>query len=153
MSQVSARIRGLEQVGGFGGKAVALAEGALYADDPDFYKKQLLALGRVTPADVRAAMQKWLTRPVHDLTVVPGERDAYEEAAGSRGAASQRPRYYRAPEAGEAPLAPAPWAQPGPATGAAASATPALRPLPPVGEIGGLDFPDVQRATLSNGVQ
>ena len=44
MTDVAGRIRGLEQVGGFGGKAVALAEGALYADDPDFYKKQLARL-------------------------------------------------------------------------------------------------------------
>ena len=36
MRDVAGRIRGLEQVGGFGGKAVALAEGALYADDPEF---------------------------------------------------------------------------------------------------------------------
>src|SRR3546814_908136 len=32
---VSGRIAGLEQVGGFGGKAVALAEGELYMNDPD----------------------------------------------------------------------------------------------------------------------
>ena len=30
--------------GGFGGKAVTLAEGALYAGDPDNYKKQLNAV-------------------------------------------------------------------------------------------------------------
>ena len=30
MSEVSGRIRGLEQVGGFGGKAVSLAEGQTY---------------------------------------------------------------------------------------------------------------------------
>ena len=44
-----AAIRALEPVGGFGGKAVVLAEGALYADDPGFYKQQLAAYGKVTP--------------------------------------------------------------------------------------------------------
>ncbi|HWH17362.1 MAG TPA: pitrilysin family protein [Allosphingosinicella sp.] len=141
MREVSSRIQGLEQVGGFGGKAVALAEGALYADDPEFYKKQLLAYGRVTPDDVRRAMQKWLTRPVYALRVIPGERDAYQEAAGSRGAASQRPRYYRQPQEGEQPLAPLPYVQEA-----------QQRPMPPVGEVSALDLPDIERATLSNGI-
>src|SRR3546814_17341452 len=66
-------IAGLEQVGGFGGKAVALAEGELYMNDPDFYKKRLDMLAKATPAAVTAAMQKWLRRPVYSLRVVPGE--------------------------------------------------------------------------------
>jgi zinc protease len=153
MSDVASRIRGLEQVGGFDGKAVALAEGALYANDPDFYKKQLLAYGRVTPASVKAAMQKWLTRPVYALRVEPGERKAYDEAKGSKGgAASQRPRYYRQPEPGERPMAPLPFSAP--AQGAPGSAPLAYEklPLPPVGEVSNLDFPDVERARLSNGI-
>ena len=39
----------------------------------------------VTPAQVRAAMQRWLTRPVYALRVDPGEREAYEEAPGVSG--------------------------------------------------------------------
>ena len=35
----SSRIAGLEQVGGFGGKAVALAQGELYSDDPSSLQK------------------------------------------------------------------------------------------------------------------
>ncbi|MEV8733285.1 hypothetical protein AB0098_27860, partial [Klebsiella pneumoniae] len=73
-------IAGLESTGGFGGKAVALAEGALYENDPGFYKKQLAELAAQTPAQVKAASAKWLTRPVYALTVVPGARDAYVEA-------------------------------------------------------------------------
>lgn len=140
MREVSGRIQGLEQVGGFGGKAVALAEGALYAEDPEFYKKQLATYASITPQDVIRAMQKWLTRPVYALRVEPGERQAYEEAKGSRGgAASQRPRYYRAPQPGEQPMAPSPYAQ--------------QRPMPEVGDVSNLDFPDIERATLSNGIQ
>ncbi|HEY0131096.1 MAG TPA: pitrilysin family protein, partial [Allosphingosinicella sp.] len=151
MSDVAGRIRGLEQVGGFGGKAVALAEGALYANDPEFYKKQLLAYGRVTPATVRAAMQKWLTRPVYALRVEPGERKAYEEAKGSRGgAASQRPRYYRQPRPGEKPMAPLPFVAPD--ENAPEPLSYQKIPMPEVGEISNLDFPDVERARLSNGI-
>src|SRR3546814_3574308 len=78
---VSGRIAGLEQVGGFGGKAVALAEGELYMNDPDFYKKRLDMLAKATPAAVTAAMQKWLRRPVYSLRVVPGERRSEEHTS------------------------------------------------------------------------
>src|SRR5690606_20767787 len=144
---------GLESVGGFGGKAVALAEGELYSGDPDFYKKQLAAYAAATPESVQRALQKWLTRPVYKLTVVPGERDPYQEAATKL--PTFAPSYYRAPEAGEAPLAPpsrvAPQAVQG---GAGTPATTVDRSkLPPVGQIDDLDFPDVTRATLSNGIQ
>ena len=153
MTEVAGRIRGLEQVGGFGGKAVALAEGALYADDPEFYKKQMLSYARVTPAQVQAAAQKWLTRPVYALRVDPGERGAYQEAGGSRGgAASQRPRYYRQPQPGEQPMAPLPYVEEQQGGAGASAPAAAARPLPPVGTIGNLDFPDVERATLSNGI-
>ena len=148
VSDAAARIRGLESVGGFGGKAVALAEGELYAGDPEFYKKQLLALGRVTPADVRQVMARWLTRPVYALRVEPGERPAYQEAGGKAGggSATQRPRYYQTPAAGEQMMAPEGRSPRGPRTIAP-------RPLPDVAEVANLDFPDVQRATLSNGIQ
>lgn len=135
--EVSGRISGLESVGGFGGKAVALAEGALYANDADFYKKQLAAYAAATPAAVKAVAKKWLSRPVYALTVAPGKRGAYEEAKG--GPASHHPAYYRAPGASDAPLA---------------SKTPVDRSkLPDVGPIADLDFPAVSHARLSNGIE
>jgi zinc protease len=78
---VTSTIQGLESVGGFGGKATTLAQGALYSNDPAFYKKQLATLAGETPAIVKAATAKWLTRPVYALTVEPGPREAYTEAA------------------------------------------------------------------------
>ena len=36
---------------------------------------------RETPAKVKAVTAKWLTRPVYALDIVPGPRDAYDEAA------------------------------------------------------------------------
>jgi len=150
MSYVSDRIRGLEQVGGGGGKAVALAEGALYADDPDFSKKRLLAYAGMTPAKVRAALQKWLTRPVFALNVVPGERDAYQEAGAKAGGSAQRPRFYRQPGADGDPataIAGARGHAPLQFAGVDRSK------LPPVGQIADLDFPDVEHASLSNGIK
>ncbi|MDQ8756470.1 pitrilysin family protein [Sphingosinicella sp. LHD-64] len=145
MRTLSGRIQGLEQVGGFGGKAVALAEGTLYANDPDFYRARLEQLARVTPEQVRVAMQRWLNRPVYALTVAPGEREAYEEAPGVTGGgaavntSSQRPRYYTQPQAGDRPLAPAP-------------AATTRREAPGVTGQANLEFPATERATLSNGI-
>jgi predicted Zn-dependent peptidase len=127
---VAQRIRALEQVGGFGGKAVVLAEGTLYANDPGFYRRQLDAYARITPASVQAAARKWLARPAHVLRVDPGERAPYQEAAGG----------------GAAPAA---------AATAASGAAPVIvprAPPPPVGNVANLDFPDIERATLSNGI-
>ncbi len=128
---VSSTIEGLEQVGDFSGKAVKLAEGELYLGDSNAYKKELNALATIKPAEVTRAMQTWLTRPVYALTVEPGERTAYDEA---------RPK--------SAPLLDTDTPE---AEAAAASPSPAITP-PPVGSIADLDFPDVQRAKLSNGI-
>ena len=142
---LAARIRGLEQVGGFGGKAVALAEGALYMNDPDFYRRQLTQYAEATAPQVRSALQRWLSRPVYALRVNPGERGAYEESRTGRtsGSATHAPRYFRTPEPGEQPLAPMP----------RTFMQVDRSRIPEPGPIGNLDFPEVQRATLSNGVR
>ena len=130
--QVARTIRGLEQVGGFGGKAVTLASGEVFVDDPDFYAKQLEILATLTPADVQAAMQKWLTRPAMTLVLEPGERDgSYEEAASVEGEAAE---------------------------GEDANAKDEFvvtleRPTPEIANLTALDFPDVQEVTLSNGLK
>ncbi len=87
-TNVSNRITGLEAVGGFGGKAVALAQGEIYSNDPAFYKKQLAAMARVTPQQVQAVGRKWLSRPALTINVVPGEREAYQEAQSVTAAAT-----------------------------------------------------------------
>jgi zinc protease len=162
MTAMSSRVQGLEQVGGFGGKAVALAEGMLYANDPNFYRTRLERLARVTPEQVRAAMQRWLTRPVLAIRVDPGAREAYEEASGVSGqrnvsgganisTPSQRPRYYTPPQPGDRPLAPSRFDGAEQASGASGTRTRA--PMPPVGADVRLDFPATERARLSNGIQ
>ncbi|ATY33742.1 M16 family metallopeptidase [Sphingomonas psychrotolerans] len=126
---VSGRISGLESVGGFGGKAVALASGELYSNDPGFFKKQLEETARVTPAQVRAAGQKWLSRPSLTIMVEPGQREAYQEA-----------------QAVPAAVKPAEGTKAEPFKGTRGA-------LPDVAQIGDLDFPDVSRSKLSNGVE
>jgi zinc protease len=123
--QVFGSVLSIEQVGGFNGKTVALANSAVLAGDPDFYERNLRAYGEVTPAAVREVMGRWLTRPTHALRVDPGAREAYQEAS-----ATNRPAPDNSP----------PTAQP-------------RDPMPEIGAIADLDFPDVQRSRLSNGIE
>jgi len=115
----------IEQVGGFSGQTVALANGAVIAGDPHFFRRNLLEYGEVTPQAVRDAMGRWLTRPVYSLRVDPGEREPYEEAQPA-----QRP----------------------PPDDTPPRVTP-RDPMPDIGQIADLDFPDVQHARLSNGIE
>jgi predicted Zn-dependent peptidase len=125
MSEVSNRIRALEQVGGFGGKASTLAEGQTYAHDSDFYKKTLASYAAITPAAVRAAMQQWLRRPALTIVLSPGERDTYAEAK------AVEPPKAQAKDEG---------------------AVKGNRPIPPVGQLAALDFPAITHTKLSNGI-
>jgi zinc protease len=70
-------IRGVERVGGFGGKSDVLAEGAVFGGDPDAYRKEIGWLEGATPAQVRDAGKRWLADGVAVLTVRPyGDRMA-----------------------------------------------------------------------------
>jgi zinc protease len=69
-------VRGLEQVGGFSGKAVTLAEGELYAGDPLFIEKYLGWINAASPQEVRDAARTWLARGWHQVDVVPAGRYA-----------------------------------------------------------------------------
>ncbi len=64
-------LRGLEKVGGFGGKATALAEGALYAGDPGFVLQQLEWLDAATPAEVLSAARDVMNAGYYQLSVLP----------------------------------------------------------------------------------
>lgn len=129
-NSVAGTIRGLEQVGGFGGKAVTLAQGEVLAGSPNFYSQQLEVLATLTPEEVKSSMQTWMTRPNFTLILEPGERDAeYAEAASVGGAGEE-----------EAALADD-------------TLTVSLRRDPPaIASEAQLDFPDIMRATLDNGI-
>ncbi|WP_086607880.1 M16 family metallopeptidase [Erythrobacter donghaensis] len=132
-SNLARTIRGLEQVGGFNGKAQTLAEGEVLTGDPAFYAREFETLAKLTPAEVQAALAKWMTRPAMTVILEPGERDAsYEEAASVKAEgdnASERDRAAEEITVSE------------------------VRPKPPIDTIAALDFPDVERATLANGMK
>ncbi len=134
-SSVSGQIFSLEAVGGFSGKGAQLAEGELYSGNPHQFKVDLQRIASLRPADVQAALQRWIGRPVYALTITPGERTEKGETMGGWGdeATATPPR----PDAKK----PAPKLATGP-----------KREFPPVAPVGDLEFPKAERATLSNGV-
>ncbi len=92
-----ARIRGLEQVGGFGGKAVALAEGQLY--------RRAIPTGSASSSTnmpgsprrrSRPRCRQWLTRPPLTIRLEPGDRPPMSSprvaTAAARASAPRRRR-------------------------------------------------------------
>ena len=64
-------IRGVERIGGFGGKSDVLAASTVYGGRPDWYKDELEIVRTATPAQVKEAAQKWLSDGVYILEIDP----------------------------------------------------------------------------------
>lgn len=133
---VAATVRALEAVGGFGGKAVALAEGAVYAGDPGFYRTELKRYADATPASVTAAARTWLAGGDHRITMLPGTREPRDVAKAIAGP-EDAPKGESAPPVRAAPLQ----------AGIDRSV------LPPVKGLPDLVFPPVEHAALANGIR
>jgi zinc protease len=64
-------IRGVERIGGFGGKSDVLAQGQVFAGRPDYYKERLRLVARATAAQLRGTAVRWLSDGVYTLEVRP----------------------------------------------------------------------------------
>jgi len=64
-------IRGVERIGGFGGKSDVLAQGLVYTGNPDAYKVTLDRVNTATPQSVRDAAARWLSDGLYALEVQP----------------------------------------------------------------------------------
>ncbi len=104
-------VRGIERIGGFGGKSDILAQSFVYSGSPDHYKKYLGYIGSSTIYDIKDASNKWLSDGVYNLEVHPFPN--YSELA----------------------------------VGADRSK------LPETGTPPDVSFPEIQKATLSNGLK
>jgi zinc protease len=133
---VSGQIDALEPVGGFGGKGVTLAEGLLYSGDPASYRKQLDEVARLTPAQVQAALARWIDKPAYTLIIEPGERKLDGAIMGGWG-----------DEASAAAITP------DPKTPIEVTRTAPPREFPAVAPVGELTFPAVETARLANGME
>ena len=64
-------IRGVERIGGFGGKSDVLAQGEVFAGRPDFYKVRLQRVQQATPQQLLNSARHWLSDGVYSLEVRP----------------------------------------------------------------------------------
>src|SRR3546814_6833264 len=106
-------------------------------------------MAKATPAEVKAVANKWLSRPVFSLTYVPGERTEGGEARGgavraNKASAAVAPDRYWNPALGDV----------GPDTGIGAATSIADRSqFPSVTGLKALEFPEIERAKLKNGIE
>jgi zinc protease len=64
-------VRGIERIGGFGGKSDILASNEVYAGDPNFYKTRLQWVREATAEDLKRVAREWLSDGVYILEVHP----------------------------------------------------------------------------------
>ena len=128
-------VRGIERIGGFGGKADALAECAVFTGNPGCFRDSLRLIGSATAADLQAAGKRWLSRGDHTIVVTPGERVATVEEPSTDH-----------PNMGEVPAADPKYTTVD--TGVDRSAG-----VPGTEQFPDLRFPALQRAELSNGIK
>jgi len=73
-------VRGIERIGGFGGKSDILATNQTYLARPDGFKSRLRNLEQATPSDVRDTARRWLSDGVYGLEVLPFQAAQRDEA-------------------------------------------------------------------------
>ena len=64
-------IRGVERIGGFGGKSDILASNEVYGGSPDFYKVRLQRVADASTDDLQTTAQTWLSNGAMILEVHP----------------------------------------------------------------------------------
>jgi len=104
-------IRGIERIGGFGGKSDVLAMNEVYGGSPDFYKVTVDRVADTEAGDLQSAARRWLSDGVYVLEVHPFPEYSIVASDIDRS---------QLPEAGAPPA---------------------------------VSFPELQRATLSNGLE
>ncbi len=125
-------IRGIERIGGFGGKADVLASCAIYENDPGCFRDMLAAVAAATPEQVRDAAAKWLGKPSHTFVVKPGARKPLVEEPSVKPAPFELPK-------------------PDPKYTTTASTVDRSAGIPKVETFPELKFPALQRGKLKNG--
>ncbi len=77
-------IRGIERIGGFGGKSDRLAQSQVFRGSPDAYKISLKRVQNATAEDLKAAANRWLSDGVYALEVHPFPQYKTASAAADR---------------------------------------------------------------------
>lgn len=64
-------VKGMERIGGFGGKSDILAQNEVYGGSADYYKKVQEWIKAARPEDVRNVAEKWLSDGEYVLEILP----------------------------------------------------------------------------------
>ncbi len=64
-------VRGVERIGGFGGKSDILATSQTYSGSPYAYKQRIENIGKASAADILGTTRSWLSDGVYVLEVLP----------------------------------------------------------------------------------
>ncbi len=131
----AAFVRGIERIGGFGGKADALAECAVFTGKPGCFRDSLATIDKATPAQLKAVGKKWLSKGDHVLVIKPGERKPVEDPPAVAG------------------VPPTKVAPPDKKLKTVKTDVDRSKGVPTTTSFPPLAFPAVQRATLSNGLK
>ncbi|MBN2202446.1 insulinase family protein [bacterium] len=68
---VAGFVRGIERIGGFGGKSDILAQNFVFAGDPGHYKVTLKTVQNLTGRDLHDAARRWLSDGAYTLEIRP----------------------------------------------------------------------------------
>ncbi|MDP4766137.1 MAG: insulinase family protein [Pseudomonadales bacterium] len=93
---ISGFVRGMEKIGGFGGKSDILASNYTYTGDPTFYQKELAQIKAARANDLQQAARRWLSDGLYQLEIRPFPKFVTSEDTVDRS---------KVPEPGQPPLA------------------------------------------------
>ena len=79
-------IRGIQRIGGFGGKSDLLATCQTYTGDPGCYQKNATYIDAVTPSKMKATFAKWIDDTPYVLTILPTDKYSVGETDLDRSA-------------------------------------------------------------------
>jgi predicted Zn-dependent peptidase len=128
-------IRGVERIGGFGGKADVLAECAVFTGKADCFRESLAVIEKTSAKTLKSVAGQWLSSGDHTLSIVPGERPPVVE------------------EPAVANLAPSVIPKADPKFTTVKTDLDRKAGVPKTTSFPDLKFPALQRATLSNGTR
>jgi zinc protease len=77
-------IRGIQRIGGFGGKSDLLATCQTYTGNPGCYRDNAKYLDETTPAKMKATFAQWIDDTPYVLTILPNEKYGISDAGVDR---------------------------------------------------------------------
>jgi len=84
IQSIAGFVRGMENIGGFGGKSDILVSNYVYHRDPHFYKTQLDRIKNATRKDIVSAAKNWLSDGLYELEIRPFEKYAVSPSGADR---------------------------------------------------------------------